>query len=687
MKKTYRFLILLVAVCFLASANAQVDRTKAPEAGPAPKIQLGDYDSFTLKNGLKVLVVENHKVAKVQFSLSLINDPIVEGDKTGYTSFLGDLLERGTTNRSANQLAEEIDFIGAYIGASASGVYGSGLSRYKEKILELMSDITLNPSFPQEEFDKILKQTLSGLETQKSDPGSMIRNMKSRVLYGKDHPYGDVLTEETVKNIKVEDCKKYYNTYFKPNVAIMAIVGDIKTKEAKKLMKKYFGTWEKAEVPTHKYEMPAKIEGKRVAMVNKDAAPQSKIQIVNLFDLKKGSPDVIPARVMNSMLGSGFSGLLFKNLREDKAYTYGAYSRLSSDRLVGKFYTMSDVKAAVTDSALMEMVVEINHIRDAKLSQDHLNMTKAAMAGGFARSLEDPSTIADFAMAIERYNLPADYYATYLEKLDKVSLEDVQAMAKKYLDPNNAVYFVVGDKKYKDRLAKLSSTGKVEMYDYQGEVVKEDPNAIPAGLTVEKVISNYVDAIGGKTAWNNIKDLSFKGEMKMGPMSMNMETAYKNNEKYCMKMMMNGQVMQEIRFNGKVAKIMAMGQEKKAGEAELKEFKAQAQICPELNYVKSGYQLKLVGAEKIDGKKAYKVEVTTPSGKTRYDFFCAESGLKLKSVVQQNGMTVMMTYKNYKEVDGVKFAFTQETTMGPQKMPLTITEFNVNKGVEDLVFN
>lgn len=687
MKKLNKFLFILVAICMVTSVQAQVDRTKAPAAGPAPKVQLGDYDTFTLKNGLKVLVVENHKLPKVNFSLSLNNDPIVEGDKTGFTSFAGELIGTGTTTKNYAQISEEIDFIGARLRTSASGASASGLSRYKEQIMAMMADVTLNPSFPQDEFDKIVKQSLSGLESSKNDPNSISSNMRSRIVYGANHPYGDVMTKATVENIKVEDCKNYYNTYFKPNVAVLAIVGDITTREAKKMVKKYFGKWEKGDVPAMKYDMPAKMEGKRVVLANRDAASQSLIQIINTFELKKANPDVIPAKVMNAMLGSGFSGLLFKNLREDKAYTYGAYSSISDDKLVAYFRTTSNVKAAVTDSAFVQMVVEMNHIRDIKLTQDHLNMTKAAMAGDFARALERPSTIASFAMSIERNNLPADYYATYLEKLDKVSLEDIQAMAKKYVDPNNAVYLVVGDRGLKDKLAKLSSTNMVEEYDYKGDVVKEDPNAIPEGLTAATVVEDYLKAIGGRAKLESIKDMTTKGEMKMGPMSMNIEQTYKGNKMFAMTMKMNGQVMQAIKYNGTVAKVTAMGQEKEATAEQLNEYKLQSQICAELNLEVLGFTAQLVGTEKIDGKKAYKLKVIGADGITKFDFYCATTGLKLKTVAQQNGMSINMLYKDYKEVDGLKFPFTTITQMGPQEMPLTITSLELNKDVKDELFN
>jgi len=301
MKKLNKFIMILAAVMLVGSVNAQVDRTKAPAAGPAPKIQLGDYDSFTLKNGMKVLVVENHKLPKVSFSLSLNNDPVLELDKAGYVSIAGELLDKGTQKRNNQEIAEEIDFIGADLSTHAGGAYAGGLSRYKDQIMALMADVVLNPVFPQEEFDKSIKQTLSGLKADKTSPSSIARKVRNRVMYGENHPYGDVMTEATVKNITLEDCKAYYNAYFKPNVAIMAIVGDITTKEAKKMVKKYFGKWEMGEVPTHKYEMPAKIEGKRVVLSHKDASPQSTVQVVYPIELNKGNADVIPVSVMNAM--------------------------------------------------------------------------------------------------------------------------------------------------------------------------------------------------------------------------------------------------------------------------------------------------------------------------------------------------------------------------------------------------
>ncbi|PID89032.1 MAG: hypothetical protein CSB01_04155, partial [Bacteroidia bacterium] len=292
----------------------------------------------------------------------------------------------------------------------------------------------------------------------------------------------------------------------------------------------------------------------------------------------------------------------------------------------------------------------------------------------------------NFAMSIERNNLPADYYATYLEKLDKVTLDDITAMANKYVDPNNAVYLIVGDKQYKNRLAKLSSNGKVEEYDYKGDLVKETANAIPAGLTGEKVIENYIKAIGGADKWNAIKDMKMKATMTMGQMTVNVER-YNKGEKFAIKTLMGGQVMQATIYNGKTAKVSQMGQTQEIKDAALLEgVKEQGLLCPELSLKERGSKIKLVGVDNVDGKPAYKVQIVNAKGLTSYDYFCIKSGLKIKSSAQQKGMVVSVLYKDYKEVDGVKIPFEIVTQMGAQTIPTKVTSYEINKGVEDKVF-
>ncbi|NNE27154.1 MAG: insulinase family protein, partial [Saprospiraceae bacterium] len=241
-------------------------RSNAPDAAPARAIKMGEYNVFDLDNGLKVIVVENHKLPRVSYQLSLRNLPVMEGDQVGYQGFAGSLMSRGTSSKSKADIDKAIDFIGASMNTSPNGVFGSSLTKHQDKLLSIMTDVLYNPSFPQDEFEKLKTQALSGIQTSKTDPNSIAANVASKVNYGEDHPYGEVQTEETINNIELQNCVSYYKTYFKPNNAYLTIVGDITPAEAKAKAMKYFGDWKSGNVPEHSYKMPTKPSEPRVCV-------------------------------------------------------------------------------------------------------------------------------------------------------------------------------------------------------------------------------------------------------------------------------------------------------------------------------------------------------------------------------------------------------------------------------------
>ncbi|MGB0167344.1 MAG: M16 family metallopeptidase, partial [Luteibaculum sp.] len=354
---------LLILLSFTLASFAQVDRSKAPEPGPAPKIQIGKSEKFTLENGLKVIVVENNKRPVVSYSLTLDYVPFMEGEVAGNAAIAGSLLRAGTANMSKAEIDKNIDFIGATLVTSSNGIYGQSLSKHSDKLLSIFSDVLLNPSFPAEELEKEKKKTISGLAAAKEDPNAIMSNVSRALTYGKNHPYGELETEKTVGNISVETCKDFYNTYFRPNIAYLVIVGDITRAEAEAKAKKYFGSWKKQEVPMAKLPEVKGPQGKQVCFVPKTGAVQSVINVTYPINLKPGAPDAIPATVMNSILGGGvFSGRLMQNLREDKGYTYGARSSLDTDPYVASFTAYASVRNEVTDSSVTEFLYELDRI-------------------------------------------------------------------------------------------------------------------------------------------------------------------------------------------------------------------------------------------------------------------------------------------------------------------------------------
>ncbi len=684
MKKSVLF-ILALFVAF--NINAQLDRTTAPKAGPAPKVNIGKPKSFELKNGLKVFVVENHKVPVVSYTLSLDLDPLVEGDKAGYASLSGGLMSAGTDNRSKAEIDEAIDFIGASLNTSAGGISAGSLKKHSDELLSIMTDVLYNPSFPTEELEKTKKQMLTGLKSQKDDPKEISSNIKNVLRFGKDHPYGEILTEESINNISVDDLKSYYQTYFRPNVAYLVIVGDITVKEAKKQAKKYFAKWEAKDVPTYKYDAPKPFDTPMVVVSNKDGSTQSAISLSYNVDLKPGSEDAIKARVMNQVLGGGsFSARLFQNLREDKGFTYGAYSSLSSDELTGGFNAGANVRTNVTDSAFTEIIYEMKRLRTELVPEEDLELVKNSLTGGFSRALEDPGTVAQFALNIEKYNLPDDYYETYLERLSAVTPEDVKAMAQKYLTPENALILAVGDvPNMKASLAKFAKDGKVAMYDFYGNEVKAMP--LPADLTAEKVINKYVDAIGGADALNAVNDYALEGTMSVQGMALSTKVYSSRPNKQCMETYMQGNLMQKQVFNGEAGKVISpMGEQNMEGEA-LEAMKVESILFPETQYAELGYKHEILGADNVNGQGVVKMKEISPSGNEKTVFYSRETGLKVKEVSNTPQGAVAITYNEYTEVKGVKFANKITQVMGPQTINISFESIKVNEGINANVFD
>lgn len=686
-----RYYFLLLALCFTTLAFGQIDRSKAPVSGPAPKVSIGEYESFTLKNGLKVLVIENNKIPQLNIGLNIVRDPLLEGDKSSYTEIAGNLWGKATKNRNAKQLSEEVDFLGAHLNTSSAYAGVRGLSKFKNQLMEILADVAMHPAFPEDEFNKIILQTKSELHTSQSDPGSIMNNIKSATLFGPQHPFGDIITEATVDQITLDDCKNYYNAYIHANNAILVIVGDITLKEAKTLTEKYFGDWKPGNAPKHEYATPREPQGRKVVFSNKDAATQASIQVTYPIDFRIGMPDQLALNIANQILGGGdFQAKLLKNLREDKGYTYGSYSRVSPDELknAGTFTAYAEVKTNTADSAVTEILKEMQNMIDAKFSDEDIQRVKKTWAGQFSRSLENPATIAEFAYAIERYNLPKDYYSTFLQRLEKVSKEEIIASAKKYIHPENAYILVVTDRSMKPQIARLASDGKVTELNHYGQPVSEAPK-VSADVTPEKIVNTYLKAMGGVEKLKAIKDMTIKSDMGMQGMTINNLYKYiivPGKPAFMMEVSMGGNVMQKIVFDGEKATISGAGGSQTIEGDKAAQLKEQAYPILELEYTALGIKPTLEGIEKVNDRDAYKLKVTMGDAIT-YSFYDVENGLKVKSVGTQNGMTQEVTFEDYRPTTfGIVYPYVSKTSMQGMPIEIKVTDIEINTGLkaEDL---
>jgi hypothetical protein len=506
-------------------------------------------------------------------------------------------------------------------------------------------------------------------------------------MFGENHPYGENMTEQSVKNVTLEMCSEFYKTYFRPDIAYLAIVGDITPAEAKPLIEKHLGTWQKGEVPSINYPKPKAPSKTSVAIVDRANAVQSTLNVIYPVDLKPGDPDAIKARVTNTILGGG-TFRLFNNLREKHGWTYGAYSSLSADRVIGNFKASAEVRNPVTDSAVEQIIFEMNRLRTEPVNDEELSMVKNFMMGNFGRSLENPGTVADFAINTARYKLPQDYYANYLTNLAAVSATDVQTMAQKYVRPDNAHILVVGKAEdVADKIRRFSKSGELKYYDIQGKwydpTIRLKP--APAGLTPETVIDNYIQAIGGVKKLKKVRDITIQAASTMQGMTINLEQYAIAPDKFLMQIGSGTMVFAKQIYNaGKGVVISPMsGENKPMEEKELENFKEQAMVFSELFYSQLEYKLNLLGIEEQEGGKAYyKLEVTRPSGEKNTDYYDLNTGLKMKSETKDN----IVELSDYKEVEGILFPHTMSQSMQNQSIKFTVSSIGINKKLKKDMF-
>ena len=688
MKKVY-IIIILAFACI--TMQAQVDRSIMPKSGPSPEINLKEAQRFELKNGLKVLVVENHKLPRVSIQLRIDNPPISEGDKAGVSSLTASLIGNGSKNISKDDFNEEIDFLGARMNFGSQSAFASSLSKYFPRILELMADAAINPNFTQEEFEKEKAKLITGLKSQEKDVSAISSRVQSALAYGTDHPYGEFTTEETVNNVSLADVDKFYRNYFVPANAYIIIIGDVDFKETKKLVNKNFTSWLKATPPSFTFSKPKDVQYTQISFVDVPNAVQSEITVQNLVDLKMKDADYLSALVANQILGGGGEGRLFLNLREDKGYTYGSYSRLGNDKYAPSRFTASaQVRNAVTDSSVVEILKEVDRISKEPVTAKELKNTKAKYVGRFVLALERPETIARYALNIETEGLPKDFYKNYLERINALTVEDVQKASQKYFNSSNARIIVAGKgSEVLENLEKVSfngSTVPVKYYDKYATST-EKPNykvAIPEGITAITVLEKYIETVGGKTKLDGVESYLLLAEAEVQGMKLELDMKRTSKDQFMQDIKVGGNSMQKQVLDGDKGYMVARGQRKDLSEEEIVKVKEESAPFPELNYLNGGVSLE--GIKDINGKKAYEIKISD----TKSSFYDVKTGLKLRDVQSQEAqgqqISTSITYDNYKEVSGILFPFSLSQTAGPQTFDFKVKEIKVNEGISDADF-
>ena len=430
-------------------SQAETFRNQAPVALPPRPIAIPAPRETVLANGLTIVVVEDHRLPLVSYRLAFrVGTAFDPPQIPGLTDLLAGLLPEGTESRNSREIAEAVARMGASLSAGANSDYtivaASALSQFNDQILDLMAEVVLQPSFPENEVELAKQNTKESLRQQRAQPSFLASEMVSRVMFG-EHPYAIVApTPESIDRSSRDEFVKFHRRNFVPNNAVFIVVGNVQYKQIVTKLESLFSTWERgAELVTNFPSPP--VRTKRTAyLVDRRGSAQSNIVIAN-SGIVRTSPDYFPMLLMHTVLGANASSRLFMNLREDKGYTYGAYTNLDARRTAGTFRATAEVRTPVTGDSLKEFFYELNRVRTDVVSEKEISDAKSYLTGVFPIRLETQEGLTDQLVQIKMLELPVDYLQHYRDRVQAVTVSEIQRVANKYVKPDEAAVIVVGD--------------------------------------------------------------------------------------------------------------------------------------------------------------------------------------------------------------------------------------------------
>ena len=445
--------LILAVVCLSAVLNAQApDRSRPPQSGPPPTLKLPAIQKRALSNRLPVWIVERHEVPVVHVNLMVLSgtgdDP---AGKFGIASLTASLLTEGAGSRSALEVADAVDFLGADLvtnsGSDASAVRLNVPVARLGDALPIMADVAMRPTFPQAELNRQKAERLTNIIQARDDPASIDQLGFARVIYGQTHRYGTALagTAQMIAAFTVEDVRAFYRSAYQPANAALIVVGDVTPDRVMPMLETNFGKWQGAAAPPHStYTAPPLPAAREVYIIDKPGAPQSQVRI-GWAGVPRSTPDYFPIAVMNTVLGGAFSSRLNLNLREKHGYTYGAQSQFDMRLGAGPFVAAAGIQTDKTADALKEFFIELNGIRQP-VPADELTRAKHYVSLRYPLGFE---TTGDIALRLEQalvFHLPEDYFSTYVQRIEAVTAAEVQRVAQKYIAPDKFAVVIAGDR-------------------------------------------------------------------------------------------------------------------------------------------------------------------------------------------------------------------------------------------------
>ena len=680
-----RYIILIAFIFGMQTAFGQAfNLGEKPGPLPAKEFAFPKYTELFLSNGLKVFVVEDHEQPTVNLRLQIRGGEVSESIP-GTAAMTAEMLTKGAGKRDALAIAKDLDGVGAGVSASSSGditsVTGESILKHMPIMLEIFADVLRSATFPEEEFAKLKKQKMSEVKLEKANAGSMLQSLSRKVAYGANHPSARHKSEASYNSITVDEIKKFYATYYRPNNATLAVVGDVKPEEIKAVLEKALGTWEPGDVNEFRTPKPEPMP-QGVYFIARPSSVQSSTALTSTA-LPNSHPDFEALRLASNLMGAGFSGRLFKTLRETYSYTYTPFAALTSGRDVNRFICGADVRNSVTDSAIKVLQTEMGKLANELTPNDELDLIKRFVIGQFKMNFENSDYVAGLLLNADYNNQPITVVKDFPQRFTAITSEQMKAAVSKHLAKQSII--VVGSP---DILETLRQFGPV--YEYTTDLVPKKAESKKVDLTPEQLMEKHRAALGGMDNISKISTLITKGtaSFDMNGQEMKGDITMKQKAPGKQVMVMDFKMFKQTQMtDGNQAwRMMGPQSEEITDLAEKQEMLDEAHIAQSARLLELGYSLTVKGQE----GSSIIVEAKNKAGEVQTLNFDAKTYLlnSVKEIAKspQGEMEVTRLFGNYTEVGGVKFPSKMVIEQGPIVISFDDIKYTVNQEINDSEF-
>jgi zinc protease len=464
---------------FAVIAQQSLDRTKIPPPGKPTVLRVPVWIRYTLTNGADLIVSEKHDLPLISFRITIQGgaSQMESATRRGLASLTASMMSEGTKTRDGEALSNALQLLGTSININIGNENGSlafqSTTNKFPPALDVLADILLNSRFPQDALERLRAQRLVALTQARDQPAAIATRVFGKILYGDTHPFGQNVTEESLKAITRDDIVAFHKVYFRPGRALITVVGDVNPASVKATIEKSLASWTRGgEKPAFSYPALPSPHPMTIFLVDKPGAAQSTFAIGNPGP-PRNTPDYDALQVMNTILGGMFQSRLNANIREEKGYSYGVNSNFGYGKGPGAFRAGGDIVSAKSDAALVEFMKELRGIGGSRpVTDEELKTAKDSLIQRLPGTFESVQSVNNAIVSLWTQGLPDNYYHQYISRISAVKKDDVERVAKQYIDIEHLTIVIVGDRASIEAPLRATGIAPIVLTDIEGKVLQ-----------------------------------------------------------------------------------------------------------------------------------------------------------------------------------------------------------------------